>query len=91
MNEVQVAENVLRTALSIAQRQGAGPVRVINLALYDECLDCQELAFPLNILARDTIAADAILNLNQRKFWLHKPTLAGQRGRAYFIESIELE
>ncbi len=91
MEEVELAENVLQLALNIARRHGAKRIRVINLALYSEFVDCSELAFHLKLLAQDTMAAEALLNLNHRRPGGPKLTLAGQSRVVFSIESIELD
>ncbi len=90
MNEIELAEDVLKQACGIARNHHARHVRVINLALYTEAVDCGELTFHLKTLAQDTIAADALLNLNQRRLEF-KSTPARPKGRTCAIESIELE
>ncbi len=91
MNEIELAEDVLNKALGIARYHQARHIRVINVGQYTESVDCSELTFHLKTLAQDTIAADALLNLNQRPTELRKSTPARPTGRTCAIESIELE
>ncbi len=91
MNEVDLAGDILQMALGIAQRHGARRVRVINLALYNGFVDCSELAFHLKLLAQDTMAAEALLNLNHCELGSPQLTLAGKRRGVFSIESLELD
>ena len=95
MNEVDLMEDILQIALDIAQRYHARRIRVINLALYDERVDCSPLARHLEILARGTIAASVRLNwdhpVRERRRVPRTSTFVEKRLDAFSIDSIELE
>lgn len=70
MHELSITENILSITLDNARQANATRVSSVNLVIgelsgvVDECVD-----FYFNLIARDTIAAGAVLNIQ------HQPTM----------------
>lgn len=89
MDEDALLRDILRSILEIAQERGAHCIRVINLSVYDQHYNPDEITLKFQDLASDTLAQQARVYVHCRTPHTNDgapPTAPGIR-----IDSIELE
>jgi Zn finger protein HypA/HybF involved in hydrogenase expression len=93
MDEDALLRDILKSILGIAQERGAHYIRVINLSVYDQHYNPDEIALKFQDLASDTLARQARVYVHCRTPHpsdlandVAPPTAPGIR-----IDSIELE